>query len=404
MQSTENWCIARKRLLITLLVPHTHFCMTTPIASDSPTDPQTPAVPRAVVYDRANRKLRFAHSVDDPQVVLARATLRQGVPVPERSTEAMAAIRAKLDADARRTLENYVPPLPAADVATIRDFVNDAIALALPQTAYTVETLQGPVMRFVHWAVFVVGCELDADLIFDLDLVEVYVRDALPASLVSGTRRNYRAWILRVAEVVNPKKNPQKPIPLNSKGMQEPYTSGEMVALNRWASGQNTEYRRTGAAVLIALGAGAGLTASEIVNLRRSAVTVHDNGAVELNVTVGSEQKRRIVMLAQFEDVIATQAVLLPADGFVFAPHRGRVQNDMVSAFVGRTLRPAGSVTVTSRRLRNTWLVTQLTNRVDVVTLMHAAGLQSLETISRLAQFVPSPTVAECDAQLRGAL
>jgi len=55
-------------------------------------------------------------------------------------------------------------------------------------------------MSFVHWSVFVVGCELDAEIIFDRDLIDTYVREALPANLVPGTRRNYRAWILRVAE------------------------------------------------------------------------------------------------------------------------------------------------------------------------------------------------------------
>jgi hypothetical protein len=48
--------------------------------------------------------------------------------------------------------------------------------------------------------------------------------------------------------------------------------------------------------------------------------------------------------------------------------------------------------------------VTHMTNRVDVLTLMEAAGLQSLETISKLAIFVPRPSTDDRNAQLRGAL
>ena len=88
----------------------------------------------------------------------------------------------------------------------------------------------------------------------------------------------------------------------------------------------------------------------------------------------------------------------------MFLPQRSRTENDVVSAFVAKTLHPRGTPTVTVRRLRNTWLVTQMVNRVDVLTLMEAAGLQSLESISRLAQFVPRPTADQRDAQLRGTL
>jgi len=43
-------------------------------------------------------------------------------------------------------------------------------------------------------------------------------------------------------------------------------------------------------------------------------------------------------------------------------------------------------------------------NRTDVFTLMEAAGLQSLESISKLAKYVPRLSETDRDAQLRGAL
>jgi len=356
------------------------------------------------MYDSSERVLRFAEVFEDPTVADARGTLQLGSPVADTAEAAMESIRGRLSPEAIHKLANYDPSLPSDDVAFIRDFVSKSIALALPLTAYSVETLLGPVMRFVHWSVFVVGCELDAEIIFDRDLIDTYVREALPANLVPGTRRNYRAWILRVAEVVNPNKNPHTPLPLNSKSMEMPFTDDDIVALDRWAAGQPTEYRRTGAAVLVALGAGAGLSSVEIAHLTRDAVTIHDDGKVELRVQVDGEFKRRVIVSAEFEDIIAAQAKESPREGFVFAPERTRAQNDIVSAFVARTVRPRGSLTVTVRRLRNTWLVTQMTNRVDVFTLMEAAGLQSLESISRLAQFVPRGTTDERDAQLRGQL
>ena len=357
----------------------------------------------SVMYDTSNRTLLFENVAQDPNVLNARLTLQLTKTVPRVARKAMASIRGRLSDEASRRLNSYDPPLPAEDVAHIRSFVSDSIALALPLTVYSVETLMGPVMRFVHWSVFVVGCELDATIIFDRDLIDTYVREALPDTMTSGTRRNYRAWILRVAEVVNPDRNPHPPIPLNSKGMETPYSARDLTALNRWSAGQPTQYRREGAATLVALGAGAGLSSIEITHLKADAVTLHNNGKVEMTVSAPGKNSRRVVVTAEFEDVISALVKVLPPDTFVFLPQRSRVENDVVSSFVSRTVRPAGSPTVTVRRLRNTWLVTQMTNRVDVLTLMEASGLQSLESISRLAQFVPRPSADERDAQLRGA-
>jgi hypothetical protein len=330
-------------------------------------------------------------------------TLRDGQ-AGDEAREAIVSVRADMPESVARKMASYVPELPAEQVEPIRRFVEDAVALALPLTSYTAETLLRPSMHFAHWAVFVVGCELDALTVFDRDLIETFVREALPRGLTPGTRRNYRAWISRVAEAVNPDKNPRKPMPLNQKAMEAPYTDDDIIALDRWSAGQSTPYRRSNAAALVALGAGAGLSSIEIAHLKCEAVTVLDDGTVEIKVFIGEELKRRVVVTAEFEEIIATHVKDLAPEVFVFLPQRSRTENDVVSAFVARTLHPKRTPPVTVRRLRNTWLVAQMVNRVDVLTLMEAAGLQSLESISRLAQFVPRPTADQRDAQLRGTL
>ena len=374
----------------------------TPRTSESPGGSKSTTT--SVTFDRSARVLRFGDVHEDADVVLARTTLRPGVEVDESAAASMNALRARVDARALAKIRDYDPGLPAGNVDAIRSFISDSLTLALPLTAYSVETLLGPVTYFVHWAVFVVGCDLDAQVIFDRELVETYVREVLPPDLAPGTRRNYRAWITRVAEVVNPNKNPRAPMPLNEKSMQSPYTDDEVVALDRWAAGQPTPYRRQGAAMLVALGAGAGLSSIEIVQVTRDAVTLRDNGIVEIKVVGKGKPDRRVIVSAQFEAVVADQLEGLTGDAFVFLPKRGRSENDVVSAFVGRTTRPPGTPHITVRKLRNTWFVTQMVNRVDVLTLMEAAGLQSLESISRLAKFVPRPSGDDRDAQLRGAL
>jgi hypothetical protein len=107
-----------------------------------------------------------------------------------------------------------------------------------------------------------------------------------------------------------------------------------------------------------------------------------------------------------FADTGAGEEVKLlrdvPTGAFVFLPKRTRTENDVVSAFVARSSTPSGTPAIKARRLRNTWLVERMTDRVGVFTLMQAAGLQSLESISRLAVFVPQPDESTRIAQLRG--
>ena len=353
----------------------------------------------AAACDTLAEILRFGTANHDPQLAAARTMLRGGE-VSADAQAAMASIRAAMPASAVKMMVDYTPDLPAENVAQIRAFVEDAVAMALPQTTYTVETLLRPTMHFIYWAVFVVGAEQDATVAFQRELIEHYVRETM-SNLTEGTRRNYRTWLFRVAEAVNPEANPHNPMPLNQRALDTPYTSGELALLDGWAAGQSTAYSRRAATTLVALGAGAGLSSREIAFLRNDAVTIGDDRSVTINIAEGG-RPRQIPVAARYEKALTKAVKGMPGERFVFLPQRTRTKNDVVSAFVARTSRPTGTPTVRVQRLRNTWLVQQMTNRVDVLTLMEAAGLKSLESISRLASFVPRPTEQARIAQLRG--
>lgn len=356
--------------------------------------------PEEVPHDNKAELLRHCKPEDHPILGSVRMSLMIGAETRE-SKAAIEQVRNSLSHDVRQALTSYTPTLPKADVAKIREFVESAIVLTLPLTSYTVTTLLRPAMHFVHWAFCICGAELDASVIFTQPVIEKYVHETMP-TLTDGTKRNYRAWLLRVAESVNPDANPNNPMPLAARALEIPYTDDELDGLDRWAAGQRTAYLRENAEVFLALGIGAGLSAKEMVQVRAKDISADANGAVI--VTVAGEPGRTVVVTARYEQTLSHAASNTPASAFVFLPKRTRTTNDVVSAFVSRTERPRGTPTVRSRKMRNTWLVLHLTNRVDVTTLMQAAGLQSLESISRLAQFVPSPSDTERTAMLRGAL
>jgi hypothetical protein len=368
--------------------PHTSIDVT--ITSDFPLS--------ALVLDDA-KILRFGNP-GNPDLHLARGVFDMSELQPEHAREAMEQLRIGLGEGPADKVRSYTPQLPKAKVAVIRQFVEDAVTLAQPLTKYSAETLMRPVMHFVYWCVFVLGYEPTRE-IFEPETVQAYIDEAIDGK-TDGTRRNYRAWIIRVAEVVNPDRNAIRSKPLNGRGMEPPYTAGDMVVLRRWSEGQSTQYRRNGAQTLIALGAGAGLSAIEIAHLRREYVELLPDGAVEVHVHIDGDFKRSVIVASPFDSQLAELVAPLDGNRMVFLTDRTRTVNDVVSAFTSKLAVPPGTPQVTVRRLRNTWLVNHLTNRVDVSTLMRAAGLESLESISRLAMFVPDISDADRIAQLRG--
>ena len=343
--------------------------------------------------------LRFGNPAN-PDLQLSRGVFDMSESRPERAREAMEQLRIGLGEGPAEKVRSYTPQLPKAKVAVIRQFVEDSVTLAQPLTKYSVETLMRPVMHFVYWSVFVLGYELTPEL-FEPDNVQAYIDEAIDGK-TDGTRRNYRAWIIRVAEVVNPDRNPIRSKPLNGRGMEPPYNTDEMVVIRRWSEGQSTQYRRNGAQTLIALAAGAGLSAVEIAHLRRDYVELLPDGAVEIHVHVDGNFKRSVIVASPFDQKLAQLVASLDGNRMVFLTDRNRTVNDVVSAFTSKLAVPPGTPPITARRLRNTWLVTHLASRVDVSTLMQAAGLESLESISRLASFVPAVSDADRIAQLRG--
>lgn len=354
--------------------------------------------PSNLVPDNAE-VLRFGNP-SNPDLHLARGVFDMSEQRPERAREAMEHLRIGLGEGPAEKVRSYTPRLPKTKVAFIRQFVEDAVTLAQPLTKYSAETLMRPVMHFVYWCVFVLGYEPTREL-FEPETVQAYIDEAIDGK-TDGTRRNYRAWIIRVAEVVNPDRNPIRSKPLNGRGMEPPYTADDMVVLRRWSEGQSTQYRRNGAQTLIALGAGAGLSAIEIAHLRRDYVELHPDGAVEIHVHIDGDYKRSVIVARPFDSKLAELMAPLEGNRMVFLTDRTRTINDVVSAFTSKLAFPPGTPPITVRRLRNTWLVNRLTNRVDVSTLMRAAGLESLESISRLALFVPDISDVDRIAQLRG--
>ena len=288
----------------------------------------------------------------------------------------------------------YEPSIDTAVWLAVRHFVTIAVADAVGKTPYKEATLNVATTRLTAWAWQAAGLPLERSIIFNRDTIARFIAvgcdDWKPAA-----RGNLRSQLLRMSEVLLGRTVSLRRLgALPPSDPSRPYSAKELVSLRNWAHSQSTSFRRTNAAVLLALGAGAGLSASEIGELRVEQISVGDDG---VSIAVAGDRKREVPVRRTWEAALVDRVRASPADSYAFRENHTANYPNLISSFVVRS----GTMQVrpTSQRLRATWIVHHLSAGVPVVTLMRAAGVESLEAFTRYLAFVD--TAGESSERLR---
>lgn len=296
-----------------------------------------------------------------------------------------------------RSIEHFTPDIPERYWAVIGSFVRAAVADAQPSTVYSAHDLLSTTARHVLWCWQTAGLELGRKIVFERWVIEEYIMKGCP-TLSPASRGNRRSQLLRISEaLLGPDIAPGRLTPLPASDPVRPYSPSEIVALRSWAEGQSTPTRRRDAATLLALGAGAGLAVEDIAGLTAGMVTVDDMGVL---LAVPGRRSRLAPVLAEWEPPLIEAARSIPSDRLLFGEVRRTGNKNFVSNFVNKSsgVGPKPSV----QRLRATWLVHHLTARSAVVPFMAAAGVGSLEALTRYLRYVPDTDPAEARRVLRG--
>ncbi|MHB8220590.1 MAG: hypothetical protein ACYDHU_09775 [Acidimicrobiales bacterium] len=298
-----------------------------------------------------------------------------------------------------RQIRQFTPDMPERYWAVIGTFVRSAVTEAEAHTPYRPHSLLSTVSRHVLWCWQTAGLELDRGVVFDRLVIEEYIVKGCP-TLTPSSRGNRRSRLLRVAEtLLGPEGSPARLTPLPPSDPVRPYSASEMTALRSWAQGQATPTRRRDAATLLALGAGAGLAAEDITGLTAGMVAVDEEGVL---LAVPGRRARLVPVLADWEPPIVDAARAIPPERLLFCEGRTTTCRSFASNFVDKT---AGvGIKPQTQRLRATWIVHHLAARTPVVPFMAAAGVGSLEALTRYLRFVPGMDPAEARRALRGQL
>lgn len=222
-------------------------------------------------------------------------------------------------------------------------------------------------------------------------------------ALRGSTLQTYRSILLRVREALLWLEHGQQSAPKMRAARQRaaPYTPPEMARFLMWARGLPGTGSRGGSTVaLLALGAGCGLSRREVLAVRGHDVTLLPSEAVVVAVP-GSE--RLVVCRAMWEEVLADRA-RSAGDGYLFLPQRQAVEpKNGITNWAKRIQRgSSGLPTLKLARLRSTWIVELLRQRVPEDVVAAAAGMGSTAGLAPYRDWVPKLTQEATTRMLRG--
>jgi integrase len=259
----------------------------------------------------------------------------------------------------------------------IEQFVREAVATSLAASPYDEATLRTVTRRLCRWAADE-ALPIDVSL-FQPSLIERHIIHGLP-NYIWASRSNVRSILLRMSEALLGERAARiRHLPIGPSSASEPFTADESATVRAWASAQKLS-RRTSAAALVGLGAGAGISAGEL-----TAMKVGDVAEDGSTVTVRQGRSRTVVVDRRYRALVKRAVTGRGPDEWIFSPHRRVAGKNLVSGFVAHN--PCESVAINSRRLRATWIVEQLRAGVSPIELRAASGVESLSALDRFLRY-----------------
>lgn len=240
-----------------------------------------------------------------------------------------------------------------------------------------------------------VGLELTPEVLLSAAVIERFIVSTT-ASMSAPTRRTVRTNLRHVAARVAPVRHPP-PVGLPRERVKAPYSDAQIDAYLALADTQPTDYRRHRAVGLVCLGAGAGLTGSDLRSVRGVDIVARGGGVV---VEVRGRRPRVVPMLARFHGRLHEVSAFF-GEGLVVGgvdPLRRNVTTPLIASLAGGADLPRLEL----GRLRSTWLVA-CAQAIGLRAFMEAAGVVCTQRLGDLVATLEAPEEAEVVRLLGGA-
>jgi hypothetical protein len=285
--------------------------------------------------------------------------------------------------DAALRVARFSPKnIPSEVWAEIGPVVREAVTKATPRDSRDATELLTRTAFLAEWC-RVHGLGLRPEVMFAPHTINRCVMEGC-SHLSEGSRANYRCVMQRVgAAVLGPEVYPPR-VTFGQAERLTPYSEHDVRALVGWSRGLPTARMRDATQSLLGLCLGAGLASVE-ANSAAAGWVERTQGSLIL--VVGGRRARRVPMIPAWE--WAVQGALDRSDGgLLFLPDRRAVRAKQLSRFVEQLPRH-GPPKLSVRRLRATWIVGRLDDRVPLNVLAAAAGVGPVDLAAYAASMAP---------------
>ena len=292
---------------------------------------------------------------------------------------------AELAAHASRRVARYRPnAIPAQAWEPVADFTRQAALDVHPRDPRRATEAMRTLSQFVVWC-YRQGLPLDREIIFTPEVVERFITVGC-AHLVESSRATRRSDLRRFSFTLT-RKAPWTPVPRRMRADYAivPYTPDEVARMLEVATQQRTPLQRRRLSALLALGLGAGCYPREARDVTTAhLVTRHGH----LCLSIPGDHARVVPISPPHDETLAQIRDNDPGSALL-----GFAAKDWDRAPLGHLLEyvdlPADCPPVKAHRLRATWLLRHLTNRVHLDGLTRMAGVSTWKTFGHLRQYIP---------------
>jgi hypothetical protein len=254
-------------------------------------------------------------------------------------------------------------------------FARQVVAAAAPGSRDRAKNLLWAAGKLADWAIGL-GLEPAPQVLLHPSVIERFA--AHSAGLSVPARRTLRTNLRFIARRVVPQLCPAD-APLPRERAKAPYTPAEIGGFLALAGAQPTAARRSRAAALVCLGAGAGLIRSDLRAVRGTDVCCRSGGVI---VQVRGARPRAVPVLARYHDRLLESAAFA-GDQLLTGgtdPARHNLANPLTRSLAGGAGRPA----LDTSRPRATWL-TETAQLIGLPAFLHAAGISCCQRLGDIA-------------------
>lgn len=288
-----------------------------------------------------------------------------------------------------RVIAAYVPssahPCTQSEWRQISELVRDCVRLSISASPSTTLARMQTTAAFVAWCLRS-DVPLHAETMFTPPRVEQYVATQMAHRNPRG-QASVRTELRCVGRACTTRAGWDRPAPRLDTGPRvgAPYTPDEVSGLWSAALAQSTTRRRHVLATVLTLGLGAGLSNTEMFELRTSQVLEHP---VHDGVLVLALLDRLVPVRHDVKDTLLHLCDAQPSGRLIGGRAEKVLSRNQILTMIAHLDVPTSLPPVTVRRLRTTWAVDCLRAGVNPAEFCRMAGI-SARSGSSLTHYLP---------------